>query len=175
MSELQRRLQWKGSYGTGVTRFSSYLFCWMLTLLVDDSICNANVINGLFIWSLSKGGAQRTRELRSRTPHPPPLRTSRLSLIHAFIMQTKPQIQRPVSPAGGHDAHTPRSIAYEVHTYELCRTVRGSGNNSRAGSGRDGPGQLFRPANVLRCLDLTRSDPRDVENPLTPSNPTRQI
>ena len=43
------------------------------------------------------------------------------------------------------------------------------------GSGRVGSADPTRPAKKLRCVDLTRPDPRDFETLLTRPDPTREI
>ena len=57
----------------------------------------------------------------------------------------------------------------------IFRSFRGLGQTSRVGSGRVGSPEPARPAKILGCLDLTRPDPRDLENPLTRPDPTREI
>ena len=78
-------------------------------------------------------------------------------------------------------------VGFKGHTtVQYCssirkiRAFRGSGRTSRVGSGRVGLPDPTQPAKKLRCLHLTRPDPRDFQNFLTrpvrlrtPLDPTR--
>ena len=93
------------------------------------------------------------------------------------IIHTKYVVQVSFRKKSLPHTHSLRSTYSTVYNRDhkisdFSRAFRGSGQTSRV---RVGSADPTRPAKILRCVDLTRPDPRDFESLLTQPDPTRPV